>query len=707
MSELMRAYASVSAGFEAVLRRELEALGATNLKETQGQVWFEASFQTLARTVLASRSASRICLLMQEAVVRHEEDLYQLARALKWSDWFGCEQRFRVDVAGQHFSIAHSGLAALKVKDAIADQFREHGERPSVDKEQPDIVVRLRLNKETAVLGFDLSGYPLHERGWRRASVTAPLKETLAAALLMRTGWPEHYAAGGALLDPYCGSGTFLVEAVHLALGIAPGLLRKDQVMASLRGFEAEHLADLRSELSTLAQQGLKQAERDRFFGSDEDPQAIAASKRNLTQAGLAGLVQLIKQPFKAWQKAPAEQGLLICNPPYGERLEEERALVGAYQELGAGLHAGFSAWRAHVLCTPSLSEAMRLPLLKRHAVMNGPIKCSFVEVDPKRLGSGKKRLGEQAQMVLNRLKKNQARLKSYLSASKLSCYRVYDADLPEFAAAVDVYEGRLHIQEYLAPKNIPVKETEKHLLELKEACLQAFDVPPEHVYLKQRMRQRGRAQYSRQARTDEYFVAHEYGHQYWVNLADFLDTGLFLDTREVRRRLAAMAQGKRCLNLFCYTASASVAMAKAGARTSLSIDMSPTYCDWAEQNFALNELDPEAHQVMQSDALGWLEQARGQFDLIYLDPPSFSNSKRTDSVLDIQRDHLKLIELTAALLAQDGVLVFVTNLRGFKLDSALPKRFKIEDWTLNTLPPDFARDPKLRQVYRIERPKG
>ena len=311
--------------------------------------------------------------------------------------------------------------------------------------------------------------------------------------------------------------------------------------------------------------------------------------------------------------------------------------------------------------------------------------------------------------MVANRIEKNLRRLKNYLTDHRLSCFRAYDADLPEYSAAIDVYEGRLHIQEYLAPIDIPEDVAAGRLRELVAGAQAAFGLGREFVYLKTRRREKGGGKYRRaREATGEYFEVSEGAQKFWVNLDDFLDSGLFLDSRSLRQRIAKSANGKRFLNLFCYTASASVYAALGGAESSLSIDLSPTYTHWATQNFELNKLDLHDHVIEQADALAWLEWAAGQpnakgaFDLIYLDPPTFSNSKRTDSVLDIQRDHAGMIALCMALLSAQGELLFVTNAQRFKLDPEIAEQFSVTDFSAKSIPPDFERNAKIHRAFSI-----
>lgn len=302
--------------------------------------------------------------------------------------------------------------------------------------------------------------------------------------------------------------------------------------------------------------------------------------------------------------------------------------------------------------------------------------------------------------MLEDRLRKRQKHLGKWARRTGVTCYRVYDRDIPEIPLAVDRYGEHALIARY-AREQGPSIEPEWQR-QMAAAVARALDVPEAHVHVKERARQRGSAQYQRLARFDTFLTMSEGGHRFAVNLDDYLDTGLFLDHRPTRARVAAEAHGKRFLNLFCYTASFTVYAAGAGARASLSVDLSRRYLAWAEHNFALNQIDSRAHRLLCADVLAWLrEPVRERFDLAVLDPPTFSNSKKMQGVLDIQHDHAELIGLTLARLHPGGVLYFSTNFRGFKLDRPAISAGEIADISEQTIPEDF-RDRRIHRCYRL-----
>lgn len=326
--------------------------------------------------------------------------------------------------------------------------------------------------------------------------------------------------------------------------------------------------------------------------------------------------------------------------------------------------------------------------------------------------GSGTTALGPGALMVANRLRKNLRRLGRWARRAGITCYRVYDADLPEYAAAVDLYREadgaeRLfaHVQEYQAPKQIPEDVAAGRLAELVDAVAEVFELPESCLSVKVRARGKGGSKYGRMADTGERLVVREGGVRLEVNLFDYLDTGLFLDHRPVRLRLAREAAGGRFLNLFCYTGAATVHAAAGGATESVSVDLSATYLAWAERNLALNGLSADAHRLVQADVMTWLARDTGVYDLIFCDPPTFSNSKRADD-FDVQREHVRLLELAMARLSPGGLLLFSNNFRRFRLDEPAVARFAdCREITPQTLDPDFERNPRIHRCWELRRP--
>jgi 23S rRNA (guanine2445-N2)-methyltransferase / 23S rRNA (guanine2069-N7)-methyltransferase len=734
-------FATASRGLEPLLAKELAALGAQGVKEQGGGVAFSGDLALAYRACLESRLASRILLPLSRFPLTDADTLYQGARAVEWTDVFDVKTTFAIEVAGRSAAVTHTHYAGLKVKDAIADTFRgKTGERPSVDTERAQIRVHLHLDQDHAQVALDLSGESLHRRGYRKAGGQAPLRENLAAAILLRSGWPALAAQGAPLLDPMCGSGTLVLEAALMAAEIAPGLARERY------GFEAwlEHKPkvwkELKAAAAARAEAGRKR-ELPPLLGYDIDATAIRAAQDNARRAGFGERVRFAVQDLSAARPPAARPGLLVTNPPYGERLGAEAEVIKIHSLLGATLKEHFGGWHAAVFTgRPDLGPRIGLRASDTYSMYNGPLPCKLLRFDvagasaPPAAGAGAVAPQKAGGLdFANRLEKNLKHLGKWTRRAGVSCYRLYDADLPDYAVAIDVYEtgaatGRprerhVHVQEYAPPKTIDPVKAEKRLRDALVHTRELLEVPASNLHYKLRRSQKPGTQYGRQGETGAFHEIDEHGCRLLVNFDDYLDTGLFLDHRALRRRLQAEAAGKRFLNLFCYTGSATAHALKGGAEFTLSVDMSNTYLEWAGRNLQLNGMRAQAfdhppghwpdHSLLRADVLAWLKaqdekhartRDRLQFDLILCDPPTFSHSKKMEGVLDIQRDHAALIRQCAALLAPDGALYFSNNRRGFKLDPALAEEFAVQDITAQTLDEDFKRPPPAHRCWRILR---
>lgn len=710
-------FASCPKGLEALLASELAGLGASSTRETVAGVYAEGDTEFAYRACLWSRLANRILMPMEKFPVSSADDLYHGVAAIPWETHLTPNESIAVDFIGTNDAIRHSKFGAQQVKDAIVDRIQKHfSGRPNVDLHRPDLRINVRLAKDQAHVSLDFSGESLHRRGYRTAMVPAPLKENLAAALLIRAGWPEIAARGGALIDPLCGSGTFLIEGAMMVADIAPGLNREQFGFQGWSRYDAELWQRLRQEALDRCQAGLAR-ELPEIRGYDKDTRAVSASQENIACAGLEKWVRVMAKPLEAFKKPTHRQlgeGLIICNPPYGERWGEMEELRPLYQTLGEVAKRECPGWRLAVITgNADLASELRLRAEKKYQFFNGTIPSQLLlfqlrdasEQGQQRKVMTEEQLGEGAQMFANRLKKNARKLSGWLKQSGVSCYRLYDADMPEYAVAVDIYGDAIHVQEYAPPAKIDEEQANLHLSEVRKALLALYPESRGKLFFKERRRQKGDNQYqprhSRQHHSGT-FVVEEGTCRFEVNLTDYLDSGLFLDHRPVRRLIGELAAGKRFLNLFCYTAAATVHAAQGGAASSLSVDMSNSYLEWASRNFVLNKMDEKRHQLLRADCLDWLAQEQGEFDLIFLDPPTFSNSKKMEGVLDIQRDHPELIHHAMAILAPGGTLVFSNNFRRFTLDDQLLENYSVEDITARTFDPDFQRDRRIHHCWLI-----
>ncbi|PXY97270.1 SAM-dependent methyltransferase [Snodgrassella alvi] len=312
--------------------------------------------------------------------------------------------------------------------------------------------------------------------------------------------------------------------------------------------------------------------------------------------------------------------------------------------------------------------------------------------------------MSEDIGAFVNRLGKNIKHLRKWAQRQDIEAWRMYDRDIPQYPFATDIYADHVHLQEYDTGWLMHKTDYEKWLAEVVEAVLFVTGLPKEHIHVKKRQRQKGKDQYEKTGVTGTDFVIHEHGRAFWVNLDKYLDTGLFLDHRNTRQKIGNIAAGKRFLNLFAYTGSFSVYAATGGALFSETVDLSNTYLQWAQRNFELNGLDMQAHQIVRADVFQYLQKAvedHKQFDLIVMDPPSFSNSKKMLDILDIQRDQEKLIDGAMRLLSKQGSLYFSNNLRSFTLNPVLEQRYDVNNISRKTIPEDF-RNTRIHQCWEI-----
>jgi 23S rRNA (guanine2445-N2)-methyltransferase / 23S rRNA (guanine2069-N7)-methyltransferase len=729
MTTTHRYAATCPRGVEPLLASEITQLGAGEVREQRAVVTFSGPLETGYRVCLWSRIASRVLLTLAEFPAASAEALYEGVATIAWEDHIPPEGTLAIDVVGSTSGLTHSRFAAQKAKDAVVDRIRTvSGTRPSVAFERPDVRLNLRLHNERATLSIDLAGEPLHMRGYRTAGeqAEAPLKENLAAAVLVRAGWPQIAAAGGALVDPMCGSGTLLVEGALIAADQAPGLLREYWGHAGWLGGEADAWHRLLDEADERAESGRDAVPP--IVGADHDPRAVSLAAACARRAGFGGRITVEVGELVALTPPPdSRPGLVVTNPPYGVRLGETTDLAALYALLGERLVSGFEGWTAAVLTSDeSLARATGLRSAAAYTLYNGAIEAKLYrfEVSSSAVRAEVRRAPEPrsagAEMFANRLKKNVRHTAKWARRGGVTCYRVYDADMPEYAVAVDLYQGAgpdegmrfAHVAEYAPPATIDPSVAETRLAEAVEVVADVLEVAPADVAVKVRRRQRGTSQYERVAERGEFIQVAEGGLRFLVNPYDYLDTGLFLDHRPVRSMVRDLAAGTRVLNLFAYTGTVSVYAVAGGAVAVNTVDLSATYLEWAQQNMALNGLaDRPGVRFMRSNAITWLAEERRRveagladpYGLVFCDPPTFSASKKMGAqTFDVQRDHVQLITDAAAVLTDDGALLFSTNLRSFKLDAAALGGLEIEDITATTIPPDFSRTPRIHSCFVV-----
>jgi len=725
-------FATTPKAMEDILVTELKQLGAKNVKAALAGAYFEGSIETAYRICLWSRIANRVLLTLGTFSVTSQEELYDGIYKVNWFEHMGPDDSFAVSFnAKGSKAINNTHFGAIKVKDAVVDQMRKKfNKRPDINITQPNIRINVYLNNEQATLSLDLSGESLHRRGYRDINITAPIKENLAAAILYRSQWPDIAAQGGSLIDPMCGSGTLLLEAAMIAGDYAPGLQHKQFGFFHWKKHDATLWQSLVEEAQQRKQIGLEKLPT--IVGFDQSRRAINAALLHIENAGLENKIHVERRDINEATAAESWKiGMVVCNPPYGERLGNKEETAELYRQFGQVLKTQFQHWQAAMIISdPELGFRLGIRSQKPITLFNGPMECKLLRFaiednnffTPKaksqleRIEQVKSDLtgtDPNAEMFANRLKKNIKKLSKWLKREDIHCYRIYDADLPEYAIAIDVYQGRetwLNIQEYQAPKSISPEKAMARLSSAVNETATLFAIPKTQIFLKTRSKQKGIDQYEKLASEGSFETVNEQSVQFYVNFSDYLDTGLFLDHRPIRKKIQQQAKNKHFLNLFAYTGTASVHAAIGGASSTTTVDMSKTYLDWAQRNMALNS-NQSNNRFIRADCLEWIKAEASKaeiaqpYDLIFLDPPTFSNSKRMEKNLSIQDDHVELIRHVSKLLSMDGILYFSTNFRRFKLDTEALADLQIKEITAQTIPEDFSRSPRIHYCWEIKCP--
>ncbi len=717
MNHLLTYFAQTQGNLADLSAREAEQCGALHITEKTGGVSFRGSLETGYRFCLWSRTASRLLLQLNRTdTAEGTSDIFAMAADVPWEEHLHPHSTIAVRCTSKNASwVNNTHAVGLVVKDAVADRMRElTGSRPDVDAKNPDIGIHLHIEGTEASVSLDLSGGSLHKRGYRRHTGEASLKEHLAAAILMRSGWE---GSTGPLLDPFCGSAAIPIEAAMIATKSAPGLYHRDSYgFLSWAGHDPVLWRSLLKEAEEIRQKYSRNIPL--IAAWDNNPNALDAARKNIDDAGLKGkimvqfkdAVRIREQDLEAFHTP----GMIVTDMPYGVRSGRDLDLNQLYEQFGKVLTRHFPGWRVSVFTQdPELLGSLRLKPTRTNTLHNGSIECIlgrfeiFDEADRRRLtekqeSRDSRELTPGAQMFANRLMKNWRNIRKYLKEHGITSYRLYDADMPEYSAAIDIYEGTwAHLQEYAPPKTIDPQDAERRLEEMIDGVQKVTGIDRRSIFVK--TRKRGKHQYGKHDARKSRVIIYEDNLSFYVNLTDYLDTGIFLDHRIIRKRIREMCGGKQFLNLFGYTGTATVYAAAGGAKGTVTVDMSNTYLEWAQDNMLLNSLKSPNHRFVKNDVFTWLKASSETFDVIFLDPPTFSNSKDVPGTLDAQRDHSALITLAMKRLSPEGTLIFSTNYRKFSLDEEISKYFKVTDITEESIPKDY-RNRKIHQCCLIEK---
>lgn len=714
-------------GLEQLLEEEIAHLGATNVERKAGRLSFQGALETAYRICMWSRLASRVVMPIYEHAIEASHDVRDVAEELfegavnfDWSLVFAPQSTFAIRLHVERDIKVNSQFATLRVKDGVVDSFMDTvGRRPSIDIKQPEITLYVLAGKSSHIYCLDLSGDSLHKRGYRHYMTDAPIKENLAAAILHKAQLSTLKPA--LILDPMCGSGTFIIESLMILTDRAPGLVRRF-------GFNGWHGHDHELWMSIKAEADERhvlamQQPLPKFFAFDADWDAIKATKNNIIAAGFESIldqIQIEERTLADWPDfnlSDQEHAFVVTNPPYGERLGDKASNRAVYLGISSLLQQHFANQHAAVIAAQiEQADVLAFHEPKTLRLMNGklPIYVRFGTV--KAANNTTPFLAqwnsqpveiEEAQDFANRLQKNMTALKKWATKEQVHCLRLYDADLPDFNVAVDLYGERLHVQEYAPPKTIEPEKAKKRFNLALAAIRAVTGLGREAIFIKTRARQSGKTQYEKQSTVSKRFVVKEGKANILVNLTDYLDTGLFLDHRQMRLRIAKEVRGKHFLNLYSYTSTVSLHAALNGAASTTSVDLSNTYLNWSKENFVLNGLTvdhaDEQHMFFAADCFEWLKEGHEQYDMIFIDPPTFSNSKKFYGTFDVQRDHISLLKRAMNRLSTGGTLYFSNNYRGFELDEEIEAMFDITEITQDTIGPDFKRNQKIHRAWKIQ----
>jgi 23S rRNA (guanine2445-N2)-methyltransferase / 23S rRNA (guanine2069-N7)-methyltransferase len=730
--------ATTAFGLEAVTRRELAQLGYEGRVVAPGWIGFQGELSAICRANLWLRTASRVLVQVATFAAEDFDTLFETTKALPWQAWLPADAAF--PVAGRSIKSQLSSVPACQrtVKKAIVESLRHGHGAGELPESGPGYKIEVALLNNQVTLTIDTTGPSLHKRGYRQADVRAPLKETLAAAMILLSFWdPER-----PLLDPFCGSGTIPIEAAWIGRRIAPGLHRS---------FAAEAWANIAPQLwqeaRTEARDVMLPPFAERLLGTDVDEPLLELARRNAVQAGVADQLHFQRREFHELA-SKRTYGCVVTSLPDEQAAGEWRNVQSLYQQIPEVLRR-LPTW-SHFILTgyPGFESLLQKTADRRRKLYNGRLECTYYQfhgprpdsraalmvaadeettVGPADESTGavaaivsssapraKPALGpvfggltakahEQAELFRSRLEKLARHLRRWPTRHGITCYRLYERDIPEIPLVVDRYEDHLHLAEYERPHERDLGQHADWLDLMARTAAEALQVDRRHVFLKRRLRQRGTAQHDHVADERYEITVREGGLQFIVNLSDYVDTGLFLDHRITRSMVRELAAGARVLNLFGYTGAFSVYAAAGGAVQTTTVDWSRTYLEWAQRNMQLNGFTSQSHKYARDDAREFLQRlpSSAMFDLAIVDPPTFSNSKRTDEVWDVQRDYSDTLTRLLQHIRPGGIVFFSTNFRRFKFEPETIPAASTFEISRQTVPADF-RNRRIHRCWKI-----
>lgn len=725
--------ATAAFGLETLVRHELEGLGYEARVATPGRILFRGDEQAIRESNLWLRCGERVLIRMASGPATDFGELFDLVNGIPWSDWIPADGSFPVRGRSHKSQLESVPACQRIVKKAVVEQLREGHGVVELPESNSEYAIEVVLADDTATLYLDTTGVGLHKRGYRPLVGTAPIRETLAASLITLSRWrPEQ-----PFWDPFCGTGTIAIEAAMIGRQIAPGQRRTfvSEAWPRVAGPEWQALRE-------SAHKRSKPSLPERILATDTDEDSLKLARRAAEAAGVAEDIHFQQRDFTD-VSSKRDYGCLITNPPYGERLGEVEEIERLYSSM-PGVLRRMKTW-SHYILTGRLDfeTLVGQKATKRRKLFNGRIECTYFQYHGPREGSGVRDQGSglqepseptneselpaltpqtskpatpqafgglrpeaerQAAEFSSRLAKRARHLRKWPTKREITCYRLYDRDIPEVPFAIDRYGEAVVVAEYERPHDRTPAEHADWLDYMMKTVAKTLEVPRGEIFLRKRERQRGDAQYDRLGDESATRVVEEAGLRFRVNLSDYLDTGLFLDHRVTRGLVRDEAPGKRFLNLFAYTGSFSVYAAAGGAESTTTVDLSQNYLDWAEKNLGLNDFKAgTAHRLIRHDSWAYLDSLPDapRFDLAVVDPPTFSNSKRLDNDWDIQRDAVPLLKSLRRKMAEGGTVYFSTNFRRFKLDESALAGYTVREISKATVPEDF-RNQRIHRCWRL-----
>ena len=710
--------ATAAFGLEAVVVRELKHLGYEGRVTRPGRIEFTGDEAAICRTNLWLRSADRVLVQLARFAAPDFDALFDTVAELPWEDWIHREAAIPVRGRSHKSQLTSVPACQRTVKKAIVERLLAKHNTAELPETGPPVPVEVALLDDEATISIDTSGHGLHRRGYRTLAGPAQLRETLAAALVQLSFWKPDKP----LVDPFCGTGTIIIEAAMIGRRLAPGRNR-DFAAEHWPSFSQVAWKQAREEAADLALPNLEE----RPMGTDIDAESLSLARYHAEQAGVEADVHFQQRAF-VYLTSKRNYGCTIMNPPYGLRMGEERETAELYRTFPEVLRR-LKTWSHFILSArEDLEQLVGQEADRRRKLYNARIACTYYQFHGPRppqephpaakpqaapqlakpapaFGGLREEARRQAEEFANRLKKLARHLRRW-PARGITCYRLYERDIPEVPLVVDRYEDALHLAEFERPHDRTPAEHADWLDLMCQTAAEALEVPRDAVFLKHRERQRGDTQYERVSDEQVMRTVEEGGLKFLVNLSDYLDTGLFLDHRLTRGMVRQTAAGKRFLNLFAYTGSFTVYAAAGGAASSTTVDLSANYLDWAAENLQINGLAGPQHRFVRADASEYLESLGPEemFDLAVVDPPTFSNSKRLDYVWDVQREHVPLLSRVIDHMSPGGVIYFSTNSRRFKFDEAALRGVTVREISKQTVPEDF-RNKRIHRCWRMIKP--